>query len=119
SLLLLLAAASQAQILGKVNGHNCLELKRSDGCCETWTNSGLGQVVECPAKPKLTFACLSKSGDCIQWKRPACGDHYYEIRGTLRSSGHRGGVPGAVCQQVSDAYDPSYYSKEFDNMFQW
>ncbi|KAK5805657.1 hypothetical protein F5H01DRAFT_325598 [Linnemannia elongata] len=115
--LLLLGGSARAQIFGKVNGHNCLEPKRSDGCCETWTNQALGQVVECPALPKLTFACLDGFGDCIQWKQPGCGDHYYEIRGLLKRQS--GPILGAVCDQVLGAYDPSYYNKEFDNMFQW
>jgi hypothetical protein len=45
------------QILGSVNGHNCLELKDKNGCYETWINSDIGQIYECPTEPLKTYYC--------------------------------------------------------------
>lgn len=90
-LAILFAQAVSASVFGEVNGHSCLEPKKSNGCCETWANVGAtGEIIECPTQPKLNLYCQVEKGSyrlCLPWTKGECVDGEFSCRETALYNG--------------------------------
>lgn len=115
TLLVLLFAQAVSAIFGSVNGNRCLEPKKN-GCCETWKGASLGQIVECPNKPRLHLYCQVAKGTnniCLPWTRQECVDSQFTCRGLV---GHNGKwtICGECWQKVQ--LSESFYKGTVDRL---